>query len=283
MDPDFVRRLIIVGMFSDDSLLEQLVLKGGNALHLVHQIGNRSSLDIDLSLEGDFANAETSKQQMLISLRKRFEAKGLHMFDERFEEVGGGAGDDAGKSWGGYQLTFKVIELLRYEQLGMDLSKAQMQSLTSGPNQERTFTVQISKFEYCTGKTEAQFDQYTIYVYTPAMIAFEKLRAICQQMPEYKQRKKRTARSRDFYDIAEITLWENVDFKAPENLELVSQIFAAKAVPLDLIPRIRDHREFHRQDWPQVQNAVSLKLKDFDFYFDFVVRQADLLEPLWMK
>jgi Nucleotidyl transferase AbiEii toxin, Type IV TA system len=283
VDPDFIRRLIIVGLFSDDSLLDQLVLKGGNALHLVHQIGNRSSLDIDLSLETDFADTEASKQRMFISLRKRFEAEGLYMFDERFEEVGAGVRDDVGRHWGGYQLTFKVIELLRYEQLGKDLSKAQMQSLTSGPNQERTFTVQISKFEYCAGKTEAQFDQYTIYVYTPAMIAFEKLRAICQQMPEYSQRKNRTARSRDFYDIAEITLWENIDFKAPENLELVKRIFEAKAVSLDLIAKIRDHREFHRQDWPQVQNAVSLKLKDFDFYFDFVIRQADLLEPLWIK
>ena len=31
-----IKRLAIVAMFSDDDLLERLVLKGGNALDLVH-------------------------------------------------------------------------------------------------------------------------------------------------------------------------------------------------------------------------------------------------------
>jgi len=48
MDPVEIRRMTIKALFSDDFLLEQLVLKGGNALNLVHRIGNRSSLDIDL-------------------------------------------------------------------------------------------------------------------------------------------------------------------------------------------------------------------------------------------
>jgi predicted nucleotidyltransferase component of viral defense system len=283
MDPVIIRRLIIKALFADDYLMEQLVLKGGNALNLVHRIGNRSSLDIDLSLDGDFKDPLAAQQRLFATLRKRFESEGLYLFDERFSEYPADDQEKEPTRWGGYQLQFKVIERAHFEKLGGDMTKAQIQSLVTGPNQERNFTVQISKFEYCTGKAQAQFDDYTIYVYTPAMIAFEKLRAICQQMPEYPLRKNRTPRSRDFYDIVEITLWEEIDFKAPESLELVKHIFEAKTVPLNLIPKIRDYREFHRQDWPQVQNAVSLILKDFDFYFDFVVRQSGLLEPLWIK
>lgn len=283
MDPDFIRRVIIRGLFSDDALLGQLVLKGGNALHLVHKIGNRSSLDIDVSLEHDFADAKNSVERIFVSMRKRFAAEGLHMFDEDFEEQGGGAKDEKGRIWGGYQLTFKVIELRRYEELGKDLSKAQIQSLPVGPSQERSFTVQISRFEYCAGKEEVEFDDFLVCVYTPAMIAFEKLRAICQQMPEYPLRKNRTPRARDFYDITVISLWEGIDFGSSKNHALVKHIFEAKLVPLNLIAKIQVQREFHRQDWTQVQNAVPISLKEFDFYFDFVVKQAQLLKPLWEK
>ena len=46
-----------------------------------------------------------------------------------------------------------------------------------------------------------ELDDYTIYVYSPTMIAIEKLRAICQQMPEYALQRRPSARARDFYDI----------------------------------------------------------------------------------
>jgi len=44
-----IRRTAIIAMFSDDVLMEQLVLKGGNALDLVHGLTALGSLDIDFS------------------------------------------------------------------------------------------------------------------------------------------------------------------------------------------------------------------------------------------
>ena len=283
MDPVEIRRLTIKALFSDDVLLDQLVLKGGNALNLVHRIGNRSSLDIDLSLEQDFSNPKDAQERIFRALGDRFRAEGLLVFDEGFREIASDGEDRLASKWGGYEFTFKVIERMRFDELRGDVRKAQIQSLVTGPNQERTFTIQVSKFEYCADKVAASFDDYTIYVYTPAMIAFEKLRAICQQMDEYPRRKHRTPRARDFFDIVEITTWRDLDFGRPENHELVERIFHAKSVALELISRIPAYREFHRPDWPQVQNAVSIQLQEFDFYFDFVVRQTELLEPLWIK
>ena len=49
MDFADVRRIVIIAMFADDTLFNQLVLKGGNALNLIYGIGDRSSLDVDLS------------------------------------------------------------------------------------------------------------------------------------------------------------------------------------------------------------------------------------------
>lgn len=285
VDPIEIRRVAIKAHFSDDVLLNQLVLKGGNALNLVHRIGNRSSLDIDFSLEEDFADPKDARSRIFHALVDRFRAEGVLVFDEDFREIRASGSDEFASRWGGYEITFKVIEKEKFDELGSDLRKAQIQSLTTGPNQQRTFTVQISKFEYCKNKVEANLDDYTIYVYTPAMIAFEKLRAICQQMEEYPSpgRKYRIPRARDFFDIVEITNWRELDFGRRENHELVKRIFDAKAVPLDLISIIPRYREFHRPDWPQVQNAVPFLLKEFDYYFDFVVRQTELLKPLWIK
>ena len=97
MDPVEIRRLTIKALFADDFLLDQLVLKGGNALNLVHRIGNRSSLDIDLSLASDFADPESCKQRIINTLRARFEAEGLHFFDDHFSEFGGDPTNDLGK------------------------------------------------------------------------------------------------------------------------------------------------------------------------------------------
>ena len=51
MDFTQIRRLVVIAMFSDDVLMERLVLKGGNALELVHRLVDRGSLDIDLSMQ----------------------------------------------------------------------------------------------------------------------------------------------------------------------------------------------------------------------------------------
>jgi len=50
-------------------------------------------------------------------------------------------------------------------------------------------------------KVNIEFGEYSIPVYTLEMIAIEKLRATCQQMPEYGIRGAATQRARDFYDI----------------------------------------------------------------------------------
>ena len=113
------------------------------------------------------------------------------------------------------------------------------------------------------------------------MIAIEKLRAICQQMPEYPLRRYSVPRARDFYDIHAIVSGARVNLGTSENLEMTRNIFAAKKVPLSLLPRLGAHREFHRQDWPSVELTVEGDLKSFDFYFDFVLEQVRLLKTLW--
>lgn len=283
MDLATIRKQVIIAMFSDDALMEQLVLKGGNAVSLVHRLGSRSSLDLDFSLEGDFFDLESTKQRIFSSLKDRFGALGLAVFDERFSRRPEAPQPPRNDRHTGYEVAFKLIPIPGYGKTPADLLRMRREALVIGEAQERAFHIHISKFEHCAGKVEQELDDYAIYVYTPAMLAIEKLRAICQQMPEYQARAYPAARARDFYDIHAIVMEAGVDLASPDNLNLARNIFAAKEVPLRLIPLIPDQKEFHRPDWPSVELTVSGGVRDFDFYADFLAEQVRLLEPLWKE
>jgi len=269
-------------MFSDDMLFGKLVLKGGNAISLVYKYGARGSLDVDFSIEGEFEDTEEIARRIERALTDRFDAAGFIVFDCTFGPRPLVPPVDNPK-WGGYRIQFKIIERDKHRRFDGDPESIRRNATVIGPFQQRVFTIDISRWEFCEGKAEIQLEEFTIYVYTPAMLAIEKIRAICQQMPEYPIRAAKTARARDFYDIYVIIEESNIDLTDRENLELVGQIFAAKEVPLELMALIEKYREFHRQDWPSVEATVGQKLKPFDFYFDYVLSVVKKLESLWVK
>lgn len=78
---DDIKKAIVLGLFSNDYLLEKLVLKGGNALSLVYSISTRASLDIDLSIPDAFDNFESVSDQIKFGLDRSFEQLSLVLFD----------------------------------------------------------------------------------------------------------------------------------------------------------------------------------------------------------
>jgi hypothetical protein len=285
MKPIDIRRTAIIAMFSDDVLMERLVLKGGNALDLVLGLSGRGSLDLDFSIDGDFDDLDDMKARCFRALRDRFDSAGLVLFDERFgpQPKTPRAGQD--EKWGGYRIEFKLIAKETAARLGEDLARKQVNAQVVGFAQEKVFTIEISKYEFCAPKVEREFDDYTVYVYPPELIAAEKLRAICQQTPEYLPVKNKRARARDFYDVHTVVTSTGLDMAASGYHELVVAAFAAKAVPLALLGRIAEHREVHRPDWPAVVEALTEEARrsagGFDFYFDFVLSEVEKLKPLW--
>ena len=279
-----VRRLTVTALFSDDTLFEQIVLKGGNAMSLVHRISARTSLDLDFSLESDFEHVADVQGRMERALADRFAPYGLVPFDLMLFPKPSNADEERHPRWGGYRLEFKLVDEQRFQSLRSNLEKLRREASVVGPKQLRVFTVDFSKWEYTAGKVRFDLDAYTIYVYTPAMIAVEKVRAICQQMVEYAPTgRTRHPRARDFYDIHSVATKTEFRFGTRETAELVRAVFAAKEVPLFLLSKIRNQREFHRPDWPSVKTATSEKLEEFDYYFDFVVREVEGLHALWME
>lgn len=275
-----IKRLTISALVADDILMGLLVLKGGNALELAYDITSRGSIDIDFSMNQDFTDKEKQRLQNEFEslLENEFSKENLQVFDIHFSSRPEIVNDAVKSFWGGYLLEFKVIEKNKYEALNGNLESIQRNALQIHLNNSTIFTVDISKYEYIAEKRAKDIQGAIVYVYSPEMLAIEKLRALCQQIPAYKEivfSMTPKSRARDFYDIYNLTTSFSIDYKTSENMELMMHIFDAKRVPVGFIKEIPVHKEFHRQSWESVIDTVSNKedLKDFDYYFDFVMNQ----------
>ncbi len=287
MNIDQIKRLVIVAMFSDEDLMDLLVLKGGNALDVVYSMTHRASVDLDFSIELEFPaeDLEIIKRKIQVALNRIFRPEGFEVFDANFEEKPRTISPAVRDFWGGYLFEFKLIEAEKFRSMSR-IEELRRNSFVVGPDNKKKFRIDISKFEVCKDKKETELDGYTIYVYTPEMIVFEKLRAICQQMPEYREivnSNTQSARARDFYDIYTILEHYEVDLESEDNRKLLFDIFAAKKVPLEFLGKVNEYREYHRQDFPAVEATTGRdpELKDFDFYFDYVLDKIEILKPFW--
>lgn len=278
-----IKRITVTAMFADDELFDSLVLKGGNALNLIHRLGSRASIDLDFSMQHDFDGMDRFCARVERALNKTFRLNGYEVFDVKLEEKPKEVTADIADFWGGYAIEFKLISVVLYNANAMKIDELRKYALEIG--QKKKFLIDISRFEYTYGKQEAEVDGYRIYVYSPEMIVCEKLRAICQQMPEYgpviKRNRRGAARARDFVDIHVLMTSLCLDVTLEKNQEILLGMFSVKKVPLALLGQIGKYREFHRSDFPSVLATSGPEIKEFDFYFEFVLQLVDKLKPLW--
>lgn len=276
MNLDIVKRLILRALMSDEELYNRLVLKGGNALQIVHQVINRSSLDIDFSMEGDFTEVELQGMEAKIGkiFDVTFSKEGLKTFDVKFIHKPK-KGDIP--EWKGYNIEFKTIEKEKYDTLGTDEARRRNAIKIDIVNQSPKFTVDISAYEYIDETTKVEIDGVVMKVYTLDMILLEKLRALCQTMPKYKEvvstinpNKKR---ARDIYDICKI--YDIVKEKIADKKDILEEIFKAKQVPMELLNDMEELRERNRVDWDTVLADIpeyeKENMEEYDWYFNKVL------------
>jgi hypothetical protein len=287
-----IKRLSIIALASDDFLTETLVLKGGNAIDLLQPTGgtklSRTSYDLDFSIEEDFdSDIEAIKARIENTFINTFSEHGLHVFDYQFANRPKKINDQVKDFWGGYYITFKVISSEDFKRLEGNLEKMQRSAIAVRPNSSSRIEIEISKYEYIGGKIEVEVDGYSIYMYSPQMIVFEKLRAICQQLPQYKDiipSHSPRPRGRDFYDIALICEQHAIDTSTDQSKQLVRLIFATKKVPLSFIEEIPQHSDIHKNDWQNVKDTLpaseQAKLRPFDYYLDFVMQKFGSIASL---
>jgi hypothetical protein len=276
-----IKVCIIRALVADEKLMGILVLKGGNAIEIAYDLTSRGSADLDFSLEKDFTEKDLGRiaKHCDYLLNNEFNPEGYSVFDVKIEDRPKVVADEVRDFWGGYQLMFKVLETSKYEELIKDggIDAARRNAIPLGPGGSTVFVVDISKYEYVGGRTKKEIDGVIVQVYSPEMIVIEKIRALCQQVEEYKAvvgRMTSKSRARDFYDIHNMCTHYKIDLSTKENQELMRHIFGAKKVPGEFLSKISSYRELHRASWESVVASLSQKNENrsFDFYFDFVVQ-----------
>lgn len=277
---DRIKKLAVTAMFSDDELMDELVLKGGNAMALIHKLTSRESVDLDFSMQHDFKDGPEQVQRRIESaLQRTFRPAGYEPFDFKMAEKPAQVSADMADFWGGYGVEFKLVT---NEQFAAQKSNPELLSRSAlSIGQGKRFLIDISRFEYIADKEQIDLDGYRIFVYSPTMIACEKLRAICQQMEEYAPIVKRnnrpgSQRARDFLDIHTLVEKLALDLTSPKAIEMTREMFRLKRVDLEWLGNIEKYRDFHRQGFAAVRDTVApgFKLEPFDFYFDYVVALA---------
>ncbi len=287
-----IKRTAVTAVVSDDRLMQALTLKGGNAIELGHNLGSRASLDIDFSCENDLSQVipEGIRERFVELLKRAFEAIGMEVLDLRVEERPPEMSPELASFWGGYEIAFKVVKKELIQNGVFDAQSVRRKAEPIGAGYEKNIFIDVSKHEFVGERQSVIIDGYTVYVYSPVMIVLEKLRSICQQMEEYAPIVKRSGgtrrpRPKDFYDIHVLTQRFPIDLFDSDSLRLLRNVFDAKRVPLALIHKIVDYRNFHTSDYQSLVDTVihTDKLKPFDFYFDFVVDIAQKLKSLGIE
>lgn len=289
---DKIRRLTIISMFAaSDDLMELFALKGGNALNYIYNVNQRSSIDIDISMENSFEDLDFKLEEvesiLVKSFERTFEENDLKAFDIKLEKKPQKMDSDKEGFWGGYQLSFKALELDKWQELEVKedttINDMSRQAIPFNTEFKRKFTVDISRHEYVKEKELKILDDYYIYVYSPLMIVLEKLRALCQQTEEYTEiieTHKPRSRAQDFFDIYVILeSFSEINLTSKKSISSLKEIFKIKKVPLSIMGQLENYREIHRDSFTAVIDTVfkSDQLKDYDFYFDYVLDKVELI------
>jgi hypothetical protein len=155
-----IKRLAIIALASDEQLIETIVLKGGNAIDLAYK-GNfdtisRTSYDLDFSIEdGDFNEDElTIAERIKKVLMETFLENDYVVLDYKFLHKPKKIREDVADFWGGYLVTFKIIEKSKYDLFKNDLDKQRKNSVALKPDHSPVFELEFSKFE-CDSKEVA--------------------------------------------------------------------------------------------------------------------------------
>ena len=274
-----IKTIVATSLASDDDLMKIMILKGGNAISMGYGLSDRPSYDLDYSLEEDFEDFSEISDRLKELLVDGFETNNLHLFDYNAKQKPMSQTNNL-DFWGGYEISFKIIEQSKFKEIGEDENIARSKyALRLNESGSPVFSIDISKFEYVgENKQLREVDGIGIYMYLPELLIAEKIRALCQRLPEYttnilvQKEKKLKARARDFFDIYILLEEFPFDFNSESFKETLKSVFDAKKVPLEYVKKIRSMYELHRQDFISIQATTSdkeLKNKDFDFFFNY--------------
>jgi predicted nucleotidyltransferase component of viral defense system len=259
----------VIALFSNKSLKDSLVLKGGAALSLSEKLYNRLSTDIDFSVESDIAKPETFFKKTESALKSRFKRHDLEVFDFKYEKRPRKRSTQKPHTWGGWLVTFKQIKQGRKFKT---IEQKRREAIIPEGHNSSKINLEFSEHEYCGLTRQFKLGGILVKAYDPVILVVEKLRAICQQHASYPHSRAKN-RARDYFDIYELVKKHRSDrfFKKIKNH--IEPVFDAKQVDTGTIQKIfeTDFLEFQENGFEAVKDVVSEVpggIQEFDFYVD---------------
>lgn len=264
----FVIETCLVAIFSKNIFSGHIFLKGGQALRLKENLKSRFSADIDFSSPTPIAEDDVFFDEMKSALSLEFFRHGLCLFDFKHVRRPKRRPDNTPDFWSGWAVEFKLIE---DSKRNLDPKARSVQAIIPKGANSPVIEIDISEYEYCGAVEKLKVQGTVINVYSRTLLLLEKIRAICQQHPDYPL-KGEGQRARDYYDVER--LWSKVlkdghsDDFLNDCAQHLGKVFAAKKVELVLLQKIfePDFAELQSADWASVQSTVSEKLQPFEYY-----------------
>jgi len=258
-------------LYSNDYFKDEIYLKGGQAVRLVENIDYRFSADMDFSMSGKINQPDEFFKFTNEALVGHFEGHDLHLFDCKWVKKPKVRKNGLPDFWSGWQLEFKLIE--KSKKLLPPAEKTREALIPKNTNTSK-ITLEISEYEYCGSVQKVNLKGSEVKAYSRVLIILEKVRAICQQHPDYKYSGNKQ-RTRDYYDIANLIEKslkedkENVANFYAESKKHLEKVFLAKEVPLNILDKIftEDFLEIQKKGWATVEATTpSHNRQSFEYY-----------------
>ncbi len=255
----------ILAMYQSSDLASCLFLKGGSALRLFDHQTSRVSIDADFSIESAIDDADHFFNTMHLCVDSRFERLGFDVIDFKPKRKPATSPANRPDWWGGWACEFKLVGQMHRDKTHR--TKQRNALIPDGANSPK-ITIDISEHEYCGARRTRIVNGIKILGYSRELLVLEKLRAICQQHPDYEYRLSKN-RSRDFYDIFELTT-DMDDAFVNKCMHHLAKVFAAKEVPLGILKALwsEEFIDEQRRGFEQVKDTVRGKVYEFDVYVE---------------
>lgn len=255
----------IIAIYREPEPSVNLFLKGGSAIRIFDNLKSRLSIDIDFSIDEAIDDEDNFFNDMKSKISNRFHELEFETIDFKWIKKPKKRSKGKPDWWGGWAFEFKIVS---FSHRGKSLEAKRRNALVPEGANSSKIIVEISEHEYCKNGRTKDINGVKILGYSRELIVLEKIRAICQQHPDYEY-KISTNRARDFYDIHELTVDVDDDF-AQRCSAFIENVFQAKGVPLDILRSLweDDFIDRQRRGFDQVKDTVQGKVEEFDFYVE---------------
>jgi predicted nucleotidyltransferase component of viral defense system len=182
MEIEEIVRVCLMAIFKNDLFNETLYLKGGQAIRLKENIKTRFSADIDFSIEDHIEDPDDFESKLSHVLSEDFYEHDLDLFDFEMTKRPKVKADGIPDFWSGWQISFKLIQV---EKKNYEIEKKRREAIVPKGAPSSKIVFDISEYEYCESIEKMTVDSIEVKTYSRVLLVLEKLRAICQQHPDY--------------------------------------------------------------------------------------------------